>query len=237
MNQARCAALLVILAGCGAAPAPQPAATPSPTPLAAAPTPDPARPLPLPLPEVVARINGQPILIRQILPIAKTALDHWQGPDREQHKPEALRLALAHYIDRELLLQEALARGLKADTVQVDWSYDQMRREHASEDAWQSFLLRQGLDEQSFKAELRAQHTVAVLLADETQKYVVSEKDVRSVYDSNPMAFAANGATEPPSFESARPQVEAALRQSKLEAIQSALLTRLRGRAKIEVFL
>src|SRR5207344_2846008 len=112
MNQARCAALLLILAGCVAAPAPQPA----PKSLAASATPDPARPLPLPLPEVVARINGQPILIRQILPIAKTALDKWQGPEREAHKPEALRQALSHYIDRELLLQEAIARGVKADT-------------------------------------------------------------------------------------------------------------------------
>jgi SurA-like protein len=233
MNQARCAALLLILAGCIAAPAPQPA----PTSLAASATPDPARPLPLPLPEVVARINGQPILIRQILPIAKTALDKWQGPEREEHKPEALRQALSHYIDRELLLQEAISRGVKADTAKVDWSYDQMRREHASQEAWESFLLRQGLDEQSFKAELRAQHTVAALLDDESQRSIVSEKDARSVYDSNPMAFAKDGASEPPSFESVRPNVDAALRQSKLEEIQKALLARLRARAKIEVFL
>ena len=62
--------LLLLLASCAGTPAPD--ATSS---APGAPTPDPARPLPLPLPEVVARVNGQEIRIRQILPLAKAALD------------------------------------------------------------------------------------------------------------------------------------------------------------------
>src|SRR5262245_15755053 len=99
---------LLLLAGCGGAPTRQAPGSGA----AALGTPDPARPLPLPLPDVVARVNGQPVLIGQILPIAKSTLDKWQGAEREQHKPEALRGALDRFIDRELLLQEALARGI-----------------------------------------------------------------------------------------------------------------------------
>ena len=234
MTKARSAtSLLLLLAGCTGGSAPQPAASPA----AVAATPDPGRPLPLPLPNIVARVNGQAVLIEQILPIAKSALEKYKGDEREQHKPEALRGALQHYIDRELLLQEALARGVSADTRQVDWSYDQMRREHKDDAEWEAFLLMQGLNPQSFKAELRAQHIVAALLTQESQSYPVLEQEARAAFDANAMAFAPAGAQEPPAFEAVRARVEAALRQSKLGEVQVTLLTRLRERAKIETFL
>jgi peptidyl-prolyl cis-trans isomerase C len=119
------------------------------------------------VPEVVARVNGQPIRIHQILPTAKAELDRVSVADRERKKPEVLRHALQQYVDRELLLQEALARGIVADSRQVDWAYDQLRREHAGEAAWTEFLAGQGLNPQSVRAELRAQHTVAALLDQE----------------------------------------------------------------------
>ena len=72
-------------------------------------------------------------------------------------------------MDLELLGQEALARGVQADSREVDWAYDQMRREHADEAAWAEFLAGQGMDAQSVKAELRAQARVAALLAQERQ--------------------------------------------------------------------
>jgi LPS sulfotransferase NodH len=112
-------------------------------------------------------VNGQPIRIYQILPMAKVDLDRVSVADRDRRKPEVVRHALERYIDRELLLQEALARGIKADSRDVDWTYDQIRREHADEDAWKDFLAGQGMDPQSFRAELRAKHTVAALLDQE----------------------------------------------------------------------
>jgi hypothetical protein len=233
MRRARPAILLLLLGGCAGAPSPQP----SPSAAAAQATPDPARPLPLPLPEVVARVNGQPIRIQQILPIAKSALDKWKGAEREQHKPEALRGALQHYVDRELLLQEALRRGIRADTRQVDWSYDQLRREHSDDASWATFLLEQGSDPQTFKGELRTQHTIAALLADESRSHPIPEAEVRAAYDGNPMAFAAEGATGPPDFESVRLRIESALRQAKLSEVQAALLQQLRAKARIELYL
>jgi hypothetical protein len=233
MKRARPAILLLLLGACTGGPSPQPA----PSAAAASATPDPSRPLPLPLPEVVARVNGQPIRIQQILPIAKSALDKWKGDEREQHKPEALRAALQHYVDRELLLQEALSRGVRADTRQVDWSYDQLRREHKDDASWAAFLKQQGSDPQTFKAELRAQHTIAALLADESRSTAVAEQEVQAAYDADPMGFAAEGASEPPPLDSVRARIEASLRQSKLAEVQASLLERLRARAKIELYL
>src|SRR5262245_3645661 len=220
------AILLLVLGACAGAPSPQP--SPS---AAAQATPDPSRPLPLPLPEIVARVNGQPIRIQQILPIAKSALDKWKGAEREQHKPEALRSALQHYVDRELLLQEALSRGIQADTRQVDWSYDQLLREHKEDASWVQFLLAQGSDPQTFKQELRAQHTIAALRADESRTVPVADEEVQAAYDANPMGFAAAGASEPPPLDSVRARVEATLRQAKVGEVQGRLLERLRAQA------
>ena len=161
----------LLLAACSGAPAPSP--TPAST--------DPGRPLPSPLPEIVARVNGQPIRIGQILAIAKSELDRVSVVDRDRKKPEVLRHALDQYVDRELLLQEALARGIQADSREVDWAYDQMRREHADETAWDEFLAGQGMDAQSFKAELRAQHTVAALVEQEVRAFPVPEAAEHSV--------------------------------------------------------
>jgi SurA-like protein len=155
--------LVLVATGCS-----RPAGTPSTSPSAA--DLDPARPLPSPIPDVVARVNGEPIRIQQILPMAKAEFDRVSLPERDRKKPEVVRHALQEYIDRELLLQEALARGIQADSADVDWNYDQLRREHPDEGAWRGFLAQQGMDPQSFRAELRAQHTVAALLEQEVQR-------------------------------------------------------------------
>jgi predicted transcriptional regulator len=151
--------LVLLLAACSRGPS----ATPSPSASSA----DLARPLPSPLPDVVARVNGQPIRIQQILPVAKAELDRVSVAERDKKKPEVLRRALLQYVDRELLLQEAIARGVEADSRDVDWAYDQMRREHADDRAWNEFLAGQGMDAQSLKVELRARHTVDALLGRE----------------------------------------------------------------------
>jgi hypothetical protein len=164
------AVLLIALAGCSR-PASDPAAAPSAADL------DPARPLPSPLPEVVARVNGESIRVHQILPIAKAALDRVSLAEREKRKPEVVRRAVQEYVDRELLLQEALARGVQADSREVDWEYDQLRREYSDEVAWTEFLAGQGMDARSFRAELRAQRTVAAMLDREVRDAPGGELD------------------------------------------------------------
>lgn len=228
MTATRAAILLLLLASCSGAPAPEPSASE---------TPDPARPLPLPLPEVVARVNGQEIRIRQILPLAKSALDRVSVADREKRKPEIVRQALDSYVTRELLLQEALARGIAADTREVERSFDQMRGAYAGEAEWAEFLAGAGMDPQSFKAELRVQATVAALVARELQDYPVPEAEARAAFESNPAAFGPPEAAAPPSFDAVRGEVEMAVRRGKAGEIQAALVARLRARARIEIYL
>jgi hypothetical protein len=195
------------------------------------------RPLPSPVPEVVARVNGVAISLAQIVPIAKGAYDRVPPSEQAKKRPGILRRALNDYVDRELLVQEALARGLKVDGREVEWAYDQMRREHPDEDEWKAFLARQGLDPESLRAELRVQRTVTALLAQEVSSWPVPEADARAVYDANPQAFAPPGASSPPPFEAVRAQAEAEVRAQHQGDIRKALLDRLRAKARIEIYL
>jgi hypothetical protein len=226
MSPTRVAAFILglLLAGCSGAPTPPASA-------------DLGRPLPSPVPEIVARVNGQAIRLAQILPIAKSEIEKVSLPERDKKKPEVLRRALDQYVDRELLLQEALARGLQADAREVDWAYDQMRREQPDDKAWEDFLAARALDPQSLKNELRAQRTVALLVEQEVKAFPVSEATARAAYDRDPAAFAGQEKGAPPSFEAVRPRVEDAVREGQRKAIHDALLGRLRGKARIELLL
>jgi predicted transcriptional regulator len=143
---------LLLLASCHT---PTPAPSPSPSAGASAPLPD-------PIPEIVARLDGEPVYLRQIVPLARTRLN--KAKDQDAEKPAILRQALRDYIDRELLLREALARGVEADTRTVQRLYDAARAEHPDEERWKAHLYQRGFDSQTFKDELRVQQTIEVLL-------------------------------------------------------------------------
>jgi hypothetical protein len=169
-------AVALLLAGCPApGPLPSPGTSPSAkpsspgaTPLVPTPTPPPLAdaPLPSPLPEVVARLDGEPIYLIQIVPMTRAKLDRVIDPDRQ--KPALMRAALREYIDRELLLKEALARGVQADTRTVQRLYDQARADFPDEAKWKESLYQKGFDPQSFRTEVRVQQTIALFLARQT---------------------------------------------------------------------
>jgi hypothetical protein len=139
-----------------------------------------ARPLPSPLPDVLARVNGRAVRLAQILPIAMMKLKRVPAAPQDERKARAVRQALEEYVERELLLQEALARGVSADARSVDWAYDQMRRAHPDDADWAKSLAAQGMDAQSLKAELRVQQTVAALLEKEAASRGVSPDEART---------------------------------------------------------
>jgi hypothetical protein len=128
---------------------------------------DPSRPLPSPFPDVVARIDGRPIRFAQIVPLARRELASLPEEERAAGRPAAVRRALEHYIDRELLFQEAQSRGLTVDPRRVQWAYDQARQEFPNDADWEEFLAEEGLDPQSLRTEIRIQQMVEALLQDE----------------------------------------------------------------------
>ena len=160
MRAAPLVLLVPLLAACST-----PGPAPAPAPSAAATPPADDAPLPDPLPSIVARLDGEPIYLSQIVPLARAKLNKAQDQDAE--KPVLMRQALREFIDRELLLKEALVRGAQADTRTVQLLYDAARADFPDEEKWKEHLYKKGLDPQTFKAELRAQQTIDVFLANE----------------------------------------------------------------------
>jgi parvulin-like peptidyl-prolyl isomerase len=144
-------------------------------------------PLPSPLPEIVARVNGQAIRMVQVLGLARKALEG--SKEREKDTPGAVRQAMQQYIVRELLFQEAMSRGVSADTKQVEAAYDKVRAGFKDEARFAASLADQGLDPQSYKQELRVQETVNALLAAVGATVTVADAEAQGFFEANAHAF------------------------------------------------
>ena len=226
-------ALVVALVACSGSEAPPVSEVPpSPSPE------DLTRPLPDPLPDVLARVNGRAIRLAEVVPLTRDELRRFIPAERDEKTPIVLRRSLRMYIDQELLLQEALARGVEADTRAVEREYDQARREHPDEEAWSEFLGQLGfVDPQSFKAALRVRHTVAALIRLEANLGPVSDEEARAAFEADPAAFTAPGAPGRPPFDTVKEKVRETLRQQKEHEAGAVLVEQLRARARIETFI
>lgn len=151
-------AALALAAACERS-APAPAPNPSVRPVTG--ESDLSRPLPSPLPAVAARVNGQPILMLRVAALARSHPD--KGAADTGANPTVLRQALQELMGRELLFQEALARGVSVEPQVVDRAYDELRGAPASEAEWLGTLRLEGLDAASLRQELRVQATVEAL--------------------------------------------------------------------------
>lgn len=209
----------------------------------AAPTPYPtdeaslSRPLPTPVPDVVAFVNGQPVRVEQVVPLAKKELDGRTAEEIEKRKPLALRRALLRYVDRELLVQEAIARGVSADARRLEWAYDQIRGEYPDEERWREHLSADGLTPDRFRTELRQQMTVAALVDSELLKAAVSDEEARAAYEANPSAFGPAGPQGRPPYEAVRDRAAAVVREGRRPATTAELIAALRARARIEILI
>lgn len=186
------------------------------------------------MPAVLGRVNGHPIVARQIAPLAKKLLEKSQDLDKD--KPGAVRQALRDYIDRELLFQEALARGVKADDSAVRLLYDQARVNHTDDKEWAEYLFRLGFDPQGYRDEIRIQATVKALLGSIAEAMTITDAEARARYDAAPSAFPPPEGKEE-GFESVKEQVKATLLEDKRATLVSDLVRTLRARARIETYI
>ena len=218
------------------APSPTPASSPAPTPAAA----DPMRPLPSPLPMVAARVNGQDIPVRNVAIMVEESIE--LGRVTETRRNALYREALEHLIGRELLLQEAQTRGVKADDLEVQRAYDQMRGRHKDDTAWREFLKSRSLDDEKLRTEIRIRHTVQALLAVEGAKHTptATDEEIQALYDSTDASqFEREGASPGPKppLGSVKEFLRQEVVRRKLGEATEAYIESLRARATIERFL
>jgi parvulin-like peptidyl-prolyl isomerase len=138
---------------------------------------------------VAAEVNGQPILVTSVTLVAD--VEHAEGDSPAEQRAWAYRKALQGLVVRELLFQEALRRGLEADSKTVAAAYDQARLNYKDDGVWAGFLEQQGMTEEQFRTELRLQQTVNVLMRDlvKAVPQAATVEQARRYYDENPEQF------------------------------------------------
>ena len=228
---------LLLLAGwgCSSGSAPSPSPAPSATSEA-----DRMRPLPSPLPAIAGRVNGQDIPIRNVAIMVEESIE--LGKVDEERRNALYRDALDQLIRREVLLQEATARNVKADDLEVQRTYDRMRGQLRDEAAWINFLKSRSLDDNALRTEIRIRHTVQALLTAESAQHTatVTDAEVQALYDATDASqFQPRGASPGP-----KPPLEAvqeALRQElvrrKHAEASEKFVQSLLARAKVEKYL
>jgi parvulin-like peptidyl-prolyl isomerase len=152
---------------------------------------DRSRPLPDPLPAIAARVNGEPIPTTKVAALARQRED--RGNRTDGPNAGVLRETLQRVVQRELLFQEALQRGLSTDARALERAYDQLRATEPDPERWRQRLVREGATSDDLKRELRIQATVAQLVNslphrlpsqiedDEARAYLMAHPDLGHV--------------------------------------------------------
>jgi parvulin-like peptidyl-prolyl isomerase len=151
-------------------------------------------PLPEPLPDIAATVNGHAIPIRNVKVLADSAMFGQKLPPDQ--KPYMYRKAMHQFIIRQLLFDEAVARGLTADQKRMDAAENEARAPYGDDKAFNTFLSSQGMDLEAFKTELRTQFTVNALTqqeADKIQPDGLGEEELKRYYDEHPQEFTVTG--------------------------------------------
>ena len=244
MRRARAVLVLMVaapLAGCSgerdaAKPGPASAAPPAASPAAARsadpgapPEIDKKTPLPNPLPEVAGSVNGHPIPLRLVRLLAEQ-----MAPPRKPAgapDPFAYRQALQQAIIREVLFQEAVNRKIQADDAAIEAAYNEARVRYKDDKDWAALLAGQGMDPQSYRAELRVNHTIQKLLtqvADKTDAQV-TEQEARAFYDTHPALFDTGERVRASHILVRVPQSAQAAQKEQLRKKAEGLLAKVRA--------
>jgi hypothetical protein len=198
------------------------------------------RPLPSPLPLVAARVNGQEISIRNVAIRVHESIE--LGKVDQARRNALFREALDEEIRRELLFQEAQARGVTAETKAVQQAYDQLRGHYPNDEEWKAFLKSRSLDDDLYRVELRIRFTAEAMLAAESAEHQVSvtEDEVRALYDRTPAAaFLEKGASPQPKppYESVSDFLRQEVLSQKHAEASKRFVDGLMAKAKIEKYL
>ena len=105
-------------------------------------------------------------------------------------RAEMKKRVLESLIDRELLYQESLKKGLKVEDDAVNKLYGALKDKFSSEEEFQSVLLKLKTSEADLKSEYRKRIAIQRLIAKEfAPKVSVSEEDTRAYYNNHKASF------------------------------------------------
>lgn len=97
---------------------------------------------------------------------------------------------LENLINLELLYQEAQKKGFKIEQAELDKQLGALKKRFANEDQFKKTLEQMGFTEEGLRSQIQKVVTVQGFVETQVvQDIVISEKEIRSYYDSHPESF------------------------------------------------
>jgi len=145
-------------------------------------------------PPVVARVNGKPVLGRDLEQMVRGQLAPIGNPEwknlREDYRGQLTMDGLTSLVSSKLLYQKAVASGFKATDAEVQAEMQKIAKTFKSDAEMNAALASQQLDRASLEKSLY-QNVVIGKYVDEnvTKKIVVTPEEVTKYYSGHPQEF------------------------------------------------
>jgi parvulin-like peptidyl-prolyl isomerase len=152
--------------------------------------------------QVVARVNGVPIVLEQLDRENENVLKERRLHTARMTDPNKFRVLRQEALDRlvklELLWQEARAQGLAVSDKDVEASVSMARKDARNEAGFDRLLMRLGLTEAQYR-----EHVRKMLSGDRLAERIVArevkvtDEDLQGFYDLNPRLFKQEEQVKP----------------------------------------
>lgn len=182
---------------------------------------------------IIARVDGRPI--HQSVADARIAgIGQVHGDDIAAALGEDWRTTVLRTLTDDIIMQiEAEARGVEVSNAEVDQELDDLRTAVGTDEEWEAWLTRNGIDEGEARRRLLLQETSSRVYRAITEGVQATEADAEAYYEANPDKFTTSDGLLP--FLEVRNSLIDTLTGDMQEEAFADWLEQRRGNVEIEV--
>jgi peptidyl-prolyl cis-trans isomerase C len=148
------------------------------------------KPLPEKLPDVLARVNGETITLKEVNDFITNLEGRAGGPVPAEQRAQVVRGVIDQMVGYKLLLQEAKARKVNVSDAEVEAKIDEVRKQFPSEDLFMQTLISRNLTLDRMRNDARGEIAISRLIEKEiADKIAVKPQQVEDFYSQNPEQF------------------------------------------------
>jgi peptidyl-prolyl cis-trans isomerase C len=182
-------------------------------------------------PALVARVNGKPILGRDLEQRVRAELATIGSPAwkdlRDDYRNEVTTRSLSQLLGDELLYQKAVESGVTATLAETQAEFDKVAQTYPSDAALNAMLAERGLDRKDLARELGKSLVVQKYIEQTiTKKLVVAPAEVSEYYNAHPDEFKHPDLIRTSHILVAVPQGAAPEQQERARQLAQTLLDR-----------
>lgn len=146
-------------------------------------------------PAVIARVNGKPVLGRELEVFVRRELASIGNPEwkdlREDYRGQLTLSGITSLINSKLLYQKAIAAGIKATDAEVQTEVDKIAKSYKSDAEMNEALAAQLLDRESLQQNLAQSLSISKYIDSTVSKSVaVTPDEVAKYYAAHPSEFS-----------------------------------------------